>query len=736
MNQELPEKNYIVEYIEFLESILQAFNLGVWKWDLQKQEIIWTQELSKALKLELSSLKISLNEFKKIIHPEDYEYVLENINHVLEHNLDEYYAKYRIINKDNQIIWLEVKGKVVKNEKGKPIQIFGIVSNVTEKVLSEQAYESQSLLLREAGRIAKMGAWEIDVDTNSIVLTSETYHIFEIPETQHVDIDFFLEVFQNSDQPRVKKKIDKSIFEGVPFDDEYLIFANNKKKWIRIIGIPQKNRNRYTKIIGTIQDITENKLTQQSLISSEQRFQIFYDLASEGICIFNKDFKILDINPAFCSLLDTDSNVLIASNLKNYFTYESFIVLQKFIETGESYGDQIFLEGIRKDGRKIPFQCKFRTVYYNDEFVYMASFLDITFYQEAESLRKLNAEIAMQNELIKSQKQQLEQTLENLKLAQEKLIVSEKLASLGQLIAGIAHEINNPVGAISASNKNNEHILRSILEDFPEIIQSFIKQNELIEPFLNFYYEYFEIKELPSTQEIRTKKKELVKIFQDQNFRDANEIAEKLVDLGIYSFQKKYIPIYTNPKIFDFLYHLLLLNKNNHIIQIAHTRTSKIIYALRNYSRVNQSTYKTLTDIHENIETVLTLYHNQLKNSVQVIKEYEPLPKIYCYAEDLLQVWTNIIYNALQAMRFQGILKIKTFQENQFVVVEIWDSGDGIPEHLMNKIFEPFFTTKPPGEGTGLGLDIVRRIIEKHSGKIVLRSKPGETIFSFYLPIA
>ncbi|MCX7998691.1 MAG: hypothetical protein N3A69_07030 [Leptospiraceae bacterium] len=110
--------------------------------------------------------------------------------------------------------------------------------------------------------------------------------------------------------------------------------------------------------------------------------------------------------------------------------------------------------------------------------MYIASFLDITFYHEAESLRRLNAEIVMQNELIKKQKQQLEETLENLKLTQEKLITSEKLASLGQLISGIAHEINNPVGAISASNKNNQDILESLLLDFPNILKkfSFIQQ--------------------------------------------------------------------------------------------------------------------------------------------------------------------------------------------------------------------------------------------------------------------
>lgn len=735
MEKDLIQQNFIVEYIEFLEAILKTANFGIWKWDAKKRELLLTKELLAALNIESKGTRITLKEFKRFVHPEDLELVIENLRKTLKEKSLNYYDKYRILNEKNETLWIEVKGKVIRDEKGKAKFIFGVAYNVTDRVLSEQAYESQSILLREAGRIAKMGAWEIDVDTNSVFWTSETYRIFEIPETQPIDLDTFLEVFEIKDQPIVKKKIDKAIFEGLSFNEEYPIFVNNKKKWIQIIGIPQKERNRYIKIIGTVQDITQNKQIQQSLIESEERFQIFYDLASEGVCIFNKDFKIIDVNPTFCVMFDLDSSNLLNSYLGNYFTNDSFLVLKKYIETGNSYGEQIFLEGIRKDKKRIPFQCKFRTTFYNQDFVYIASFLDITFYHEAEFLRRLNAEIVMQNELINRQKQQLEETLENLKLTQEKLIVSEKLASLGQLIAGIAHEINNPVGAISASNKNNEDILESLMCNFPSILKKFIEREELVYLFLDFYETYFHKIDSPSTQEMRTKRKELENIFRSHGFSNPTEIVERLVDLGIYQYKEKYVPIYKNMEILDFLYQLLMLNRNNKIIQIAHTRTSKIIYALRNYSRVNQSMKKVLTDVHENIETVLTLYHNQLKNNVQVVKEFGNIPKINCYADDLLQVWTNIIYNALQAMQFQGKLVIRTFTENEFVVVEIQDSGVGIPEHLKTKIFEPFFTTKPPGEGTGLGLDIVKRIIEKHEGKILLRSKPGETVFSFYLPM-
>ncbi|MCX7998690.1 MAG: PAS domain S-box protein [Leptospiraceae bacterium] len=363
MEKDFLHQDYIVEYIQFLESILQTASFGIWKWDAKRQELLLTKDLYEILNVEADTYRLNLENYRRIIHPEDLELVWENLQKTLRGQSQDYYDKYRIVNKNNQVLWIEVKGKVVRNRRGRAIFIFGVATNITERVLSEQAYESQSILLQEAGKISKMGAWEIDVDTNSIFWTSETYKIFEVPETQAIDIDTFLEVFEDTDQFIIKKKIDKSIFEGVPFDEECPIFVNNKRKWIRIIGIPQKERNRFIKIIGTVQDITQNKQIQQSLVESEERFQIFYDLASEGICIFNKDFKIIDTNPAFSLLFDLDSSNLINSNLGNYFTQDSFTVLKKYIESGDSFEEQIFLEGVRKDGEKIPFQCKFRTIY-------------------------------------------------------------------------------------------------------------------------------------------------------------------------------------------------------------------------------------------------------------------------------------------------------------------------------------------------------------------------------------
>ena len=141
-------------------------------------------------------------------------------------------------------------------------------------------------------------------------------------------------------------------------------------------------------------------------------------------------------------------------------------------------------------------------------------------------------------------------------------------------------------------------------------------------------------------------------------------------------------------------------------------------------------------NITEGIETVLTLYQNQIKQGVEVVRNYQAqLPAVLCYPDELNQVWTNLIHNALQAMDNQGTLTIDAVQQDTSVLVKITDSGKGIPPEILPKIFEPFFTTKPAGEGSGLGLDIVKKIIEKHQGKIDVESVPGTTAFTVSLPI-
>ena len=165
-------------------------------------------------------------------------------------------------------------------------------------------------------------------------------------------------------------------------------------------------------------------------------------------------------------------------------------------------------------------------------------------------------------------------------------------------------------------------------------------------------------------------------------------------------------------------------------------RAAKVVFALKTYARYDQRSEKIQANIIEGIETVLTLYQNQTKQGVEVIRNFDSsLPMLLCYPDELNQVWTNLIHNALQAMDNIGRLTIDVMQQGNHIYVKITDSGKGIPPEVMPKIFQPFFTTKPSGEGSGLGLDIVKKIIEKHQGQIEVDSIPGKTTFTVLLPL-
>jgi signal transduction histidine kinase len=142
-------------------------------------------------------------------------------------------------------------------------------------------------------------------------------------------------------------------------------------------------------------------------------------------------------------------------------------------------------------------------------------------------------------------------------------------------------------------------------------------------------------------------------------------------------------------------------------------------------------------DIHEGLDNTLVMLRSQIKKGITVACEYsDNLPHIQAYGSELNQVWTNIIDNAINAMNGNGKITLKTYKQDEWLVVEIKDSGPGIPEEIQSKVFDPFFTTKPPGEGTGLGLNISHNIItQKHNGELKVKSKPGETCFQIKLPI-
>jgi signal transduction histidine kinase len=337
---------------------------------------------------------------------------------------------------------------------------------------------------------------------------------------------------------------------------------------------------------------------------------------------------------------------------------------------------------------------------------------------------------------LQTKNEELSKTLDELKATQSKLVQSEKMALLGQLIAGIGHEINNPLGAIRASIDNIAHFVDRDLETLPKFLQQLSSERQ--QDFFALLHKSNQQEMTFSSRERRQLKKGLIRQLEFQNVANSDIIADILVDLGIYDEIEGFLPLLQDSysqAILNMAYQFTSLKKSTKTISTATDRAAKIVFSLRSYARYDATSEKVEVNITEGIETVLTLYQNQLKQGVEVIKIYANLPPVFCYPDELNQVWTNLIHNALQAMDYKGILTINATQEDTKVIITITDTGKGIPMEVQDKIFEPFFTTKPTGEGSGLGLDIVQKIIEKHEGEIEVESMPGKTTFTVSLPI-
>jgi predicted ATPase/signal transduction histidine kinase len=337
---------------------------------------------------------------------------------------------------------------------------------------------------------------------------------------------------------------------------------------------------------------------------------------------------------------------------------------------------------------------------------------------------------------VEQRTQELSQALDTLTTTQNELIQSEKMAALGQLVAGVAHEINTPLGAIRSSVKYISNFLKNELINLPTFFQELTLERQ--QYFIALLQQSQANSISFSSRERRKLKKALIQQLIEEEVEDADNVAELLLELNITAHIQDFLPLIKAPDSKDFLqtvYQFANLQASTNDITIASDRAAKVVFALKTYARYNQKGEKLEADLIEGIETILTLYQNQLKQGVDVIKNYQPLPLILCYVDELNQVWTNLIHNALQAMDNQGILTLDVVQENDYVKVSITDSGKGIPAEIKDKIFQPFFTTKPPGEGSGLGLDIVKKIVEKHQGIITFDSTVGQTKFTVALPI-
>ena len=336
---------------------------------------------------------------------------------------------------------------------------------------------------------------------------------------------------------------------------------------------------------------------------------------------------------------------------------------------------------------------------------------------------------------LETEKDKAQNAYLELEASQKSLVMSDKMITLGTLVAGVAHEINSPLGAIKANSENIQDGLSSLLE----IIKS--KSDHFNAKDWEFIFQILEKSQKTtksySTKEQRAMKKALIAHLEGMGVPEADLRAEELLELGLgdsLDEMQDYLKQSEFQSYLKIAGEINGIRKKASIIESSAGRVAKLVKSLKSYMHFEESEEMVPSDLSENLETVLTILHNKIKQGIEIIRNYEEIPAVYCYPDELGQIWTNLIHNSIQAMNGKGTIILDLKLEGTFVTIAVEDNGPGIPPEIQEKIFQPFFTTKPAGEGSGLGLHIIGKILKKHEGSIHLESRVGKTRFTVRIP--
>jgi len=562
------------------------------------------------------------------------------------------------------------------------VALFCVWRDITERKQSEAALRKSNELLDSLLNSMAEGAYGVDTSGNCTFVNNSFLNFLGYESADEIIGKPIHKLIHHSypdgsPYPPVKCQMYAAYQRNqkVHVSDEVFWRKNGSAMPVEYWSQPISRDGVVVGAIATFLDITERKQAEKILRESEEKFRNIMESSLVSIYVIQDGvFKYVNqtlLEKSGYSMEDLQNGRhpldLIAPEHREVVARN----LQERLAGVPGYPYEIRI--LRKDGTYLDVVAWGAVIQYQGRPANVGTLVDITERKRAE------VALAMQYQRIEEMNTQLIAANQQLQQAQDQLLQSEKMAAIGQLAAGIAHEINNPIGYVDS----NTGTLKKYLADIFSVIDKY-------EAVLMAADE-----SSPQLQELRQLK---------QN-----------VDIGFIREDAS-----------------SLINESRQGLE----RVKKIVLDLKNFARHEITEEWVLADLHRGMDATLNVVWNELKYKCEVVKEYGTLPEIYCRPSQLDQVFMNLLVNAAHAIESHGTITIRTGQEGERVWFEVSDTGVGIPPENIPRVFDPFFTTKPVGIGTGLGLSVSFSIVAKHHGEIEVHSEVGKgTTFRVWLPI-
>jgi PAS domain S-box-containing protein len=697
---------------------LEATEAGIWQWDTNSEQIFISSECYTLLGYQEGDQLMTFQDFFEKLHPNDKPLM----NSVVEQHVTAYPQNYklefRVRSKHDDFIWLKCIGKLKNAPNDHKPTIIGTVNNIDrrkrletelskyqrhlETLISQRTkeYENQNILLKDreraystllenlqgmAYRFLNDGDWTmLYVSDGCLELTGHSV-VKLINGSVKMERDVLVKEYADPVWAHIMERLELKESFKISYP---IITKNGETKWVldRGVGIYDQ-QGELINLEGVVIDITDQK--EQEL--QYELAQKTIDNAPIAIQWIKEDGSYHYVNQAavdYSGYSHADYDKIKIYDIDPLISKSQWAALFQLRMTKPAL--DIESSYIKKEGGAFPVlvnasNIEFEGVVYNCSYINDITALKVAqnklkeAYDEIatseEELRQRTEELNTLNDNLELQKGELENTILKLRDAQDQLVQAEKMASLGVLVAGIAHELNNPINYLSTGGEG----LKLIIEDVLQVV--------------NIYNEI-------TPDNIVAKLKEI------NDLKEALDFEELLTDM----------------------------TKMTTNINMGAEQAADIIRGLKSFSRMDSGMLSDY-DIHNGIDNVLLMLYNTFKYRISVIKKYGDIPQIACYPAKIGQVFMNLISNGIQAIAGEGEIVISTYMEQDMVVIEVKDSGTGISKEISNRVFEPFFTTKDTGQGTGLGLSISMGIMEDHNGRIVFfNNEDGGATFKIYLP--